>query len=68
MAFPKSDLGARGQSLPCDLNGDVPQAGDDWSDFAWAADDARRFSEHPRLWKQFVEEAVRLTAEARGEA
>lgn len=68
MAFHRSKYGPHGDKLPCDLNGDVPEAGDDWSDLAWAADDARRFSEHSRLWKQFVEQAVLMTQEARARA
>lgn len=59
MAFHKSKYGDKGENLPCDLNGDVPEVGDDWNDFAWAADDARRFSEHPKLWKQFIDDAAR---------
>jgi len=65
MAFHKSKYGSHGEALPCDLNGDVPEASDDWSDLAWPADEARRYSEHPKLWKQFVEDAVRQTEEAR---
>lgn len=68
MAFHKSRYGEHGERLPCDLNGDVPEAADDWGDFAWRADDARRFSEHPRLWQQFVEQAVKMALEARAKA
>ncbi len=68
MAFHQSKYGKRGESLPADLNGDVTEAGDDWSDMAWAADDARRFSEHPKLWKQFVEQAVAATEVAHSES
>lgn len=63
MAIHKSKYGDKGESLPCDLNGDVPETGDDWADFAWPADDARRFSEHPNLWKKFVEDAASKIAE-----
>ena len=56
-------FGAAGESLPCDLNGNVPEEGDSWLDFAWSARDARRFSESPKIWKDFVARAVTATAE-----
>ena len=59
--FHRSKYGAAGDSLPGDLNGDVPESGDNWDDFAWSADAARRFSEHPNTWKQFVTDAVART-------
>jgi hypothetical protein len=62
--FHKSRYGAHGDSLPCDLNGDVPEEGDGWEDMAWPADEARRFSESPNTWKRYVEGAVAATREA----
>lgn len=59
--FPKSQYGERGEGLPSDLNGNVPEEGDDWLDFAWGAADARRFSESPQQWKTFVARAVEQT-------
>jgi phytoene/squalene synthetase len=68
MAFHKDECGAFGKNLPCDLNGNVPEPGDEWTDFAWPADDSRRFSENPRAWKTFVEKAVAETEAARAAA
>lgn len=55
-------FGPAGDHLFSDLNGNVPEAGDDWLDFAWSARDARRFSESPKVWKDLVAKAVADTA------
>ncbi len=56
--FHRSRFGEAGEILPSDLNGNVPEDGDDWLDFAWSATDARRFSESPNGWKNFVAKAA----------
>jgi hypothetical protein len=61
-------FGAAGEHLFSDLNGNVPEDGDDWLDFAWSARDARRFSESPKVWKDLVAKAVADTAALSGEA
>ncbi|MBM3463823.1 MAG: hypothetical protein FJX76_17140 [Armatimonadetes bacterium] len=62
--FHNSRYGVPGESLPGDLNGNVPEEGDDWLDFAWSANDSRRFSESPQQWKRFVADAVARTQQA----
>lgn len=59
--FHRSRFGEAGEELPGDLNGNVPEEGDDWLDFAWPAGEARRFSESPQQWKTFVSRAVEQT-------
>lgn len=61
MAFPRSKYGAPGESLPSDLNGNVPEEGDRWEDMAWPAQLSRRFAETPNGWKTFVAQAVEAT-------
>lgn len=33
--YHKTNLGRFGESLPCDIDGYVPEAGDDWRDMNW---------------------------------
>jgi hypothetical protein len=33
--FHQSELGAFSDLLPCDMNGQIPEAGDDWRTMAW---------------------------------
>lgn len=64
MAFDKSRYGTHGETLPSDLNGNVPEEGDQWEDMAWPANLSRRFSESPNGWKTFTARAVEETRKA----
>ena len=60
MAFHKTSLGRLGESLPSDLNGYVPQEGDQPEDFTWDP----RTEWTPSSWSLFVEGAVQATLHA----
>jgi len=71
--FHKSNLGRFGNGLPADLDGYVPEAGDDPADFSWDHDEFEDdYDEagngydgyaHER-WSDFVAEAAELTRRA----
>ena len=59
--FHKTNLGQFGESLPCDLDGYVPEVNDTPGDFRWdGMDDEWTLEE----WASFVTDAVRETREA----
>lgn len=71
--FHKSNFGSFGESLPCDLNGFVPQEGDDVEQFSFDHDEfTQDFDRHGNgyegaaddAWEEFVARAVAATAEA----
>lgn len=73
MSFHKSNLGSFGEGLPCDLNGRVPEAGDEPTDFTWDHDEFKvDFDEHgngyegyaAERWSTFVTETAELTRRA----
>lgn len=71
--FHKSQLGSFGDRLPADLNGYVPEHGDDPGDFSWPHDEFEDDYDdagngydgyaHER-WSEFVDDAVKATDEA----
>lgn len=64
MAFHKTSLGPLGEPLPSDLNGYVPQEGDQPEDFTWDP----RTEWTPSSWSLFVEQAVQATLQAEAES
>ncbi len=73
MAFYKSNLGHFGEQLPCDLNGRVPETGDEPTDFTWDHDEfTTDFDEAgngyegfaDEQWSTFVAETAELTRRA----
>ncbi len=60
MAFHKSKYGKHGDSLPSDLEGNVPEEGDHWEDLIFPAD--MEWTEES--WDEFVSMAVAETEEA----
>jgi hypothetical protein len=66
--FHKSQLGSFGENIPSDLNGMVPERGDDWRDFNWDSsvkeDLAVGDDYSEELWEEMVAEAEAATEEA----
>lgn len=73
MAFHKSNFGTFGESLPCDLNGYVPEEGDSPDEFSFDHDNfSADYDQHGNgyegaaddAWAEFVSAAVTATEEA----
>ena len=73
MSFHKSNFGSFGEGLPCDLNGFVPEDGDDAASFDFGDDRfTADFDKHgngyegyaEESWREFVADAVEKTANA----
>lgn len=65
MAFPYSLLGPAAARIQgyCDLDGQVPERGDEWHQFRWNRRMRSRF-EQPGEWEAFVATAIAATAAA----
>ena len=75
MSYHKSNLGSFGEGLPCDMNGYVPEEGDDAFAGAWdhgtekTHDDAGNLTEYGEWWQderfpEIVAEAAEATEKA----
>lgn len=58
--FHKSNYGSAGESLPSDIRGYVPEAGDDHADMVW--DGMEEWTDE--TWADYMADAIAATAKA----